>query len=828
MTDPLKRRDFIKTLSLAGASIVISNPVSAKTSLPGNEINEINNDYFIVSFDKKKGTINIYRNNGSPLLIGGTACANSDNNKYFISPGSYKYSVASKSFADQLGPGKRLIIVCGDKNKRIDFDIRLSLYDQSEAITIEAICKNVSVHDIVINSIEPLRVIKNEGGTLNVPGVSKCITNGEMYYDAGTIHEFGTKDDAISSGNLKGVKLANGAISSQNETVHSWWNAGFFSGYDKEGLAIGYLENNLCLGNLLIAKTGPGEISFLSESVYAPQLILKPGKEISSNRLMINVGGDPYTALEAYADSVGKVNNARTRSIVNGWCSWFYTLSQVSEDEVISNTEFAAKHFKQFGLEYIQIDEGYQKWHGDWEGNDRFPHGMKWLAGKIKENGFKPGIWISPYVISEPTEVFQKHPDWLLKKMDGSLKRIGNWEEGTEPPADENPKRYGLDITHPGAAKWLYDLIGTIANDWGYQMIKIDFMVWSILAAERYQDPTLSSAQVYRRGLEIMRSAAGDKCHILECGPGATTVGLIDSMRIEADVNYGFSKTAWETYFLHPASSASAAAKRYYFHKRTWINDADHICMDLLNNQRAEAAATLIAMSGGNMISGDRLAQLDPYKLDILKKITPSFGEAATPVDLFDDVTQSVFALKVKKPFADPIANGWTVVGFFNASLTETVEKQFSLQRLWLEPNKTYLAFDFWKQQFIGELTGEIKVSVQPGSVVLLTLHEKSGNPQFISTDRHVLQGAVEIEDVNWNESGKTISGISTGPLNASHSVFVYVPQAHPWTWSGSGFFQDHDSYSLKLVDNNIIRVHVRFEKSDHVKWEIKPGEFLK
>ena len=161
----------------------------------------------------------------------------------------------------------------------MDFDIRLSLYEQSEAITIEAICKNVSAHDIIINSIEPLRVIKNEGGTLNVPGVSKCITNGEMYYDAGTIHEFGKKDDAISSGNLKGVKLANGSISSQNETIHSWWNAGLFSGYDKEGLVIGYLENNLCLGNLLISKTASDEISFLAESVYAPQLILKPGKD---------------------------------------------------------------------------------------------------------------------------------------------------------------------------------------------------------------------------------------------------------------------------------------------------------------------------------------------------------------------------------------------------------------------------------------------------------------------------------------------------------------------------------------------------------------------
>ncbi|HEV8505849.1 MAG TPA: alpha-galactosidase, partial [Chitinophagaceae bacterium] len=454
---------------------------------------------------------------------------------------------------------------------------------------------------------------------------------------------------------------------------------------------------------------------------------------------------------------------------------------------------------------------------------DRFPRGMKWLANKIKDHGFKPGIWISPYVISEPTEVFQKHPDWLLKKADGSLKRIGNWEEGAEPPADEIPKRYGLDITHPEAAKWLHDLIDTVANGWGYDMIKIDFVAWSILAPERYYDPTLSSAQVYRKGLEIIRKAAGDKCHILECGPGATTVGLIDSMRLEADVNYGFSDTAWETYFLHPACSASAAAKRYYFHKRTWINDVDHVCLDLLNNQQSEAAATLIALSGGNMMSGDRLTQFDRDKLDILKKIAPAFGEAATPVDLFDDKMQSVFALKIKKLFAE-----WTIAAFFNSSLEQIIEKKFSLQRLWLDPRKTYLAFDFWKQQFIGEITGEIKLTIQPGSVVLLTIHEKTGHPQFISTDRHVMQGALEIENTNWNKSTKTISGTSIGPPGTSHNVFVYIPQPHPWTWSGAGLFQDHDSYSLKLVDNNIIRVHVDFQKSDHVKWEIRPDDFLK
>lgn len=829
MSEPLKRRQFIKTISLAGASIGLIQPLSANKLLSGNDAEEIRNDHFTVSFDKKIGAINIYGSNGIPLVTRGVTCVNlsgsqpgSKSDKHFATSANYKFTVSSAAFSDQLGPGKKLIIHCRDNGKNLDFEIQVSLYDKLTAITIEAICKNVSNHDILVNSLEPLRVIKSEGGMLNVNGVSKCLTNGEMYYDTGTIHQFGSMDNAISSGNLKGVRLSNGPISPDGETIHSWWNAGFFSGYDKQGLAIGYLENSFCLGNLLISKTGADEISFLAESVYAPQLRLRPNKTISSNRLMINIADDPYAALEAFAEAVGKINKARTHSIVNGWCSWFYTLSQVSEGEVLSNADFASKHLKQFGLEYIQIDEGYQRWHGDWEGNQRFPHGMKWLANKIKEYGFKPGIWISPYVISEPTEVFQHHPEWLLKNADGSLKRVGNWPEDAQPPAEENPKRYCLDITHPEAAKWLHKLVATIANEWGYEMIKIDFVAWSILAADHYYDPTISSAEIYRKGLEIIRNAAGEKCHILECGPGSTTVGLIDSMRIEADVNYGFSEAAWDTYFLHEASSASAAAKRYYFHKRTWINDADHICVDLLNNQQAEASATIIAMSGGNMISGDRLTQLDMSKLEIIKRITPSFGEAATPVDLFDSDRQSVFALRIKKQFAE-----WTIAAFFNTSLEKTVEKRFSLKRLWLDPNKTYLAFDFWKQQFVGEMAGELNVDIDPGSVTLLALHEKTGKPQFVSTDRHVMQGAIEIENIDWNETTKTFSAMSNAPLYSSHNVFVYIPEEHPWTWSGSALFRDYDSYSLKLVDKNIIRVHVTFEKNTSVNWEINMKKFF-
>ena len=52
---------------------------------------------------------------------------------------------------------------------------------------------------------------------------------------------------------------------------------------------------------------------------------------------------------------------------------------------------------------------------------------------------------------------------------------------------------------------------------------------------------------------------------MLDCGPGPTTVGLLDSMRIELDLAH----LTWDQYAKNFNSNAPAMAKRYYFHKRT-------------------------------------------------------------------------------------------------------------------------------------------------------------------------------------------------------------------------------------------------------------------
>ena len=415
---------------------------------------------------------------------------------------------------------------------QLDFVLRVTLYDARPIVLIEADCRNTSSQPITVERIEPVCALPEQQGALYWPQVTKILTNGAMYDDPGVVADFAIADP---------------------RPLRSWWNIGLFRGYDREGLVCGYVENQNALGQLQVRREADNAVSLVAESVLARGFELRPGQTIASGRFMVNIAPDPYAALESYAEIMGRLQNARVHSVLNGWCDWFFAFEHITEDEVLRNAECAARTLRPFGLEYIQVDEGFQRWHGDWEGNEKFPHGMKWLADRIRDLGLKPGIWLAPYVISEPSEVYQLHPDWLMRHPDGRLKRVGPWpSEDSDWARSEKIKRYGLDITHPGAAEWLAKLFDTVANQWGYEMIKIDFVAWSLLSAERYHDPTVSRASAYRKGCEIMRQAMGPNRHLLDCGPGPVSVGLLDSMRIELDQ----PPVTWKQYFLQSASSA--------------------------------------------------------------------------------------------------------------------------------------------------------------------------------------------------------------------------------------------------------------------------------
>jgi alpha-galactosidase len=82
---------------------------------------------------------------------------------------------------------------------------------------------------------------------------------------------------------------------------------------------------------------------------------------------------------------------------------------------------------KQLGVELFLLDDGWfgnkyprvndKAGLGDWEPNrQRLPNGLAPLAGKAVEQGLRFGIWLEPEMVNPRSELFERHPDWVIRQ----------------------------------------------------------------------------------------------------------------------------------------------------------------------------------------------------------------------------------------------------------------------------------------------------------------------------------------------------------------------------------------------------------------------------
>ncbi|MBS1804244.1 MAG: alpha-galactosidase [Acidobacteria bacterium] len=792
------RREFLSSATAAGLLLSVDGSL---ISGPNSSAAAIENQFLSARFDTASGLIHAERKDGTALLRNAVARATLSSATLSTSDSDYARKYSIRPCRNALGNGRQLSATCTDHRRQLDFEIQLTLYDGRNALQIEVICRNASKSDLNLLKIEPVRAVLEEEADCGWPDAEKALTNGYLYADPGRVEDLGQAN---------------------RHAVTSMWNMGFHRGEHSEGLVIGYLENDVATGRIsalydhtVTPAQSQGGMSLTIESLYNLGFVLRPGASISSGKVIFNIAADTFTALETFAQSIADLHQFRLNPIINGWCNWYYTHEYISEDEVLKNADFAARYLKQYGLEFIQIDAGWFRTYGDWEGNERFPHGMKWLASQIRERGLRAGIWLAPYCIAEGTDLFTHHQDWLITNTEGKVKQCGGGlttpQVGPYGIPSLMKKVYGLDITHPDAADWLREQCRRISADWGYDFLKIDFVEWSLLSAERYHNPSVSQAAAYRLGMQTIREGIGPKCHLLDCGPMNCTVGLIDSARIELDQPH----LTWEQYTANSNSNAPAMAKRYYFNRKTWTNDADHLGLALLTVPQAKAAASIIALSGGTMISGDRLVDLDPERLEILRKVFPSYGVAARPIDLFETDKPEIFELPIKTSFGE-----WSVVALFNYS-NGTSDKRVPFSRLRLPKSNSYVAFEFWSQRLAGEFKTDLTYSVMPQSVALFAVHPRKEVPFVLSTDRHFTQGAVELAEAKWDASKNTLIGTSKGPTGSAHRMTVYIPAAYRWNTTHPGYVEDLGNYSVRQTAPDLLCVRPRFDTSQTVSWQI-------
>ncbi|MBQ8063819.1 MAG: alpha-galactosidase [Clostridia bacterium] len=228
------------------------------------------------------------------------------------------------------------------------------------------------------------------------------------------------------------------------------------------------------------------------------------------------------TAFDTYFFDFLKVPKPRLRRLA-GYTSWYNYFSKVTEDIVYRDLD--ALDLAGDETQIFQIDDGYQQHTGDWLLIDqkKFPHGMKACADAVHGKGYKAGIWLAPFCAAVTSKVAKEHPDWFIKDEKGKrvLAHFG-WGGA-----------YAFDIYNPGAREYIKHFFDVILNEWGYDLVKLDFL-YSICERPRLGK---NRGQLMADGIDLLREACGEKL-ILGCGvPLGSCFGIFDACRIGPDAN---------------------------------------------------------------------------------------------------------------------------------------------------------------------------------------------------------------------------------------------------------------------------------------------------
>ena len=78
-----------------------------------------------------------------------------------------------------------------------------------------------------------------------------------------------------------------------------------------------------------------------------------------------------------------------------------------------------------------------------------------------------------------------------------------------------------------------------------------------------------------------------------------------------------------------------------------------------------------------------------------------------------------------------------------------------------LDANAEYYVYDFWNDAFAGRLKGSdtLRQELRGGEARVLSIRKVLTEPQVVSTNRHLMQGYLDLEDVRWNPAKRQFRG---------------------------------------------------------------------
>ena len=142
--------------------------------------------------------------------------------------------------------------------------------------------------------------------------------------------------------------------------------------------------------------------------------------------------------------------------LLNSWEGVYFDINQEGMDQMM-------KDIHDMGGELFVMDDGwfgnkYQRKSdnsslGDWVvDTKKLPEGIEGLLRDAKKNGVRFGIWLEPEMTNTTSELYEKHPDWIIKapKREAVLGRGGT--------------QLVLDLSNPKVQEFVYGVVDNLLS----------------------------------------------------------------------------------------------------------------------------------------------------------------------------------------------------------------------------------------------------------------------------------------------------------------------------------------------------------------------------
>ncbi len=468
----------------------------------------------------------------------------------------------------------------------------------------------------------------------------------------------------------------------------------------------GFLSYREYFSGLIVRGDGSLEVR-----AYVGHVPLDPEQTLTGDVFYFTETKDAVRDLNDYCDRCVRemIGEPRRKfDVPFGFCTWYYYLSNISERTVTESVEDLVKYRDLIPAKYVQIDDGWQKFYGEWDENERFACGMKKCADEIRAAGFIPGLWFAPFWANK-ARIRQEHPEYFAVDR-----------ETGEPTIT-------LDYSVPGACDFIRGVVSRATREWGFRYLKLD-LITTRLGAYKYHDPSFNSLKNYRRCMEVINEAVPDDTFILGCtSPFGPSIGLVDGMRVSSDI-FG----DWDSLKV----VFNAVLNRYYYHKRFFINDADCLIVRKVENEDADCRRNCVrtddeircyisgaAASGGVLMLSDKLRLMSEEQLRQISYLYPINEDAALPLDLLDSYIPGVLDCGVRGKIRTVILINW-----------DDENKTFRVPL----GDGNHRVFEFWSRSHRGVYGKEYTATLAPHTCFVLHITD-DGEPAVAACGNEIV-----------------------------------------------------------------------------------------